>query len=151
MENASKALIIAGAILISILLISVAIMVISSTQGTQDQMAQQMDATEKSSFNAQFTNFSGTGRTSTQVKMLFEKVTASNASNANKVKMTVSSTATASTTQATAADIANLSNSSRYKIVVEDKGVASGTSSAVTVDTTKTADGLYDTITVTKE
>lgn len=149
MENASKALIIAGAILISILLISVAIMVISSTQGTQDQMAQQMDATEKSSFNAQFTNFSGTGRTATQVKMLFEKVTSSNAANSNLVKMTVSNTSTAATAQVTAADITNLSNSKKYKVVVEDKGVASGTVTAVTVS--GTPDGLYDTITVTAE
>ena len=123
MENASKALIIAGAILISILLISVAIMVISSTQGTQDQMAQQMDATEKSTFNAQFTNFIGQNRSASQVKALFERVTASNAANAYQV-----------TFNKTAAQISTLDTKVKYKIEISDS-VGN--------------DGLYDTITVT--
>ena len=48
MENASKALIIAGAILISILLISVGIMVMNSTDEVTGGMQQQMDSTSNS-------------------------------------------------------------------------------------------------------
>ena len=140
MENASKALIIAGAILISILLISVAIMVISSTQGVQDQMGQQMDSTEKSTFNAQFTNYAGTNRSASQVKSLYEKVVASNASNPNKVYMTIGGAA------ATASNVGGLDTKKKYKVVVEDKGVGSATAAA-----TGTADGVYDTITVTAQ
>ena len=133
MENASKALIIAGAILISILLISVAIMVISSTQGVQDQMGQQMDSTEKSTFNAQFTNYAGTNRSSSQVKSLFEKVTASNASNPNQVNMYVPSGNTYA--KATAALIASIDTKSKYYIYIKD---AAG------------SDGIYDLIVVSK-
>ena len=140
MENASKALIIAGAILISILLISVAIMVISSTQGVQDQMGQQMDSTEKSTFNAQFTNYAGTGRSASQVKSLYEKVIASNAANPNQVYMTISGAAANST------NIAGLNTKKKYKIVIEDKGVGNSNAAA-----TGSADGLYDTITVTEQ
>ena len=130
MENASKALIIAGAILISILLISVAIMVISSTQGVQDQMGQQMDSTEKSTFNAQFTNYAGTNRSLSQVKSLFERVTASNAANPNQMKMYVPSGTTYK--QATASLIAGLSAKSKYYVYVKDTGT----------------DGVYDLIVV---
>jgi len=44
MENASKALIIAGAILISILLISLGIMMFNSSKGTTDQAASTANA-----------------------------------------------------------------------------------------------------------
>ncbi len=143
MENASKALIIAGAILISILLISVAIMVISSTQGTQDQMTQQMDATEKSTFNAQFTNFIGENRSASQVKALFEKVTASNASNSNFVYIQYKAKS-GSYAAATSATMSTLSTKSKYKITIEDQGIGLKTG----VPTTKTPDGLYDVISI---
>ncbi len=85
MENASKALIIAGAILISILLISVGILVMNSTGDVQDQMQQQMSATEKSSFNAQFTSYEGENRSASQVKSLYNQVQSSNATNSYQV------------------------------------------------------------------
>lgn len=46
MENASKALIIAGAILISILLISLGIIMFNSSKGTTDQAANTAGAME---------------------------------------------------------------------------------------------------------
>lgn len=46
MENASKALIIAGAILISILLISLGIIMFNSSKGTTDQAANTSSAME---------------------------------------------------------------------------------------------------------
>lgn len=47
MENASKALIIAGAILISILLISLGIIMYNSATGTTDKAADTSEAMEK--------------------------------------------------------------------------------------------------------
>ena len=47
MENASKALIIAGAILISILLISLGIIMFNSSKGTTDQAASTANAMEQ--------------------------------------------------------------------------------------------------------
>ena len=98
MENASKALIIAGAILISILLISVGIMVMNSTKGIQDQMGTEMSAAEIKSFNAKFQNYQGTQRGS-QVRGLISDVIASNAANgSNGRKITITSGDTGTTT-----------------------------------------------------
>jgi len=130
MENASKALIIAGAILISILLISVAIMVISSTQGVQDQMESQMSSTEKSTFNAQFTNYSGSNRSSAQIKSLYERVVSSNASNSYKVNMYLPTSTGYGI--ATGALLANLSSAGKYNVYVMDT----------------TGNGIYDKIVV---
>ena len=52
MENASKALIIAGAILISILLISVGILVMNSTGNVTDQVKTSSDSMSIQTFNA---------------------------------------------------------------------------------------------------
>lgn len=148
MENASKALIIAGAILISILLITVGIMVMSSTSGIQSQMADQMSGTEKQSFNAQFTSYMGAKKTAAEVKALFEKVQVNNTTSDYKIFMTVSDNANAATTAANASTIAGLNSSYRYKILVEDKG--QGATSTTPVTANSTPDGIYDTITVTK-
>ena len=81
MENASKALIIAGAILISILLISVAVLIMNSTGGMQDEVDHEMDAMAVRTFNDKFTTYEGSGRTASQIKTLISKVKSSNATN----------------------------------------------------------------------
>lgn len=77
MENASKALIIAGAILLSILLISLGIMIFNQAQDTISNSG--MSKAEISAFNGQFTKYEGTKRGS-DVKSLIQEVIASNAS-----------------------------------------------------------------------
>ena len=59
MENASKALLIAGAILIVILLIAVGMLVYSQSRGAIDTGVAQMSSAEITMFNAQFTNYEG--------------------------------------------------------------------------------------------
>ena len=59
MENASKALIIAGAILISILLISAGIMVLNSTQGVIDEGKNSSKIIEIEEYNSRFTRYCG--------------------------------------------------------------------------------------------
>ena len=59
MENASKALIIAGAILLSILIIGIGMYVYSSSTSTLDSAVSQMSANEIQAFNRQFTQYSG--------------------------------------------------------------------------------------------
>ena len=59
MENASKALIIAGAILISILLISVGVMVMNSASDVTGQAGETMGGAAVQSFNAEFLNYEG--------------------------------------------------------------------------------------------
>lgn len=78
MENASKALIIAGAILISILLISVGIMVMNSIAGVQSGAEGQMDAMAVQTFNTKITQYAGTNRRGTVVKSLYDAVIAQN-------------------------------------------------------------------------
>lgn len=96
MENASKALIIAGAILLSILLISLGIMVYNnakSTVGSAD-----MSETEMQAFNGKFSSYLGTNVTANQVYSLCETVQTSNqseATNGTKRYVKVSVTANA--------------------------------------------------------
>ena len=85
MENASKALIIAGAILLSILLISLGIMIFSQAQDTVTNSG--MSDAEISAFNNRFIKYEGE-RKGSVVKTLIQEVIAANAnqdnSNANR-------------------------------------------------------------------
>ena len=78
MENASKALIIAGAILISILLISIGIMVINSAGGLTETAQKSMDKQTLDAFNAQFTSYEGNNVRGATVRDLYSAVIASN-------------------------------------------------------------------------
>ncbi len=75
MENASKALIIAGAILLAILLISLGIMIFSQAQDTVNNSG--MSQAEISTFNSQFTKYEGK-RKGSVVRSLISEVIASN-------------------------------------------------------------------------
>ena len=81
MENASKALIIAGAILIAILLISVGILVMNSTGSMTDEVGKTSDTMALQTFNSQFTTYEGTNMTASQVRSLMGLIQSSNASN----------------------------------------------------------------------
>lgn len=81
MENASKALVIAGAILVAILLISIGVLIINSTGDMTDQVGSTADTMAIETFNSQFTNYQGTAVSAAQVKSLVSKVNASNATN----------------------------------------------------------------------
>ena len=81
MENASKALIIAGAILIAILLISVAVIIINSTGSMQDRVTDSSNTMEKQTFNSQFTVYEGNAMSASQVRALLSLIKSSNAAN----------------------------------------------------------------------
>ena len=81
MENASKALIIAGAILISILLISLGILIYN--QATNITNSDQMSEVEKSSFNSKFQQYEGEKKNGTDVRALTNQVITSNSSESN--------------------------------------------------------------------
>ena len=70
MENASKALIIAGAILISILLISVGIIVMNAINNPVQQGAEAANAQAVEIFNGKFTGYAGKGQSGTTIKAL---------------------------------------------------------------------------------
>lgn len=91
MENASKALLIAGAILIVILLIAVGMMVYNSASGTIDKAIGQMSTTEKSMHNSQFEQYLGNSVKGSNVKNLINKVMANNG-NVDNVQVTLEPT-----------------------------------------------------------
>lgn len=73
MENATKALLIAAAVLIAIMLISFGVYIISNTSSTitdNGDLSQQ----EVTSFNQQFTNYEGPNVTGTRVNGLLKTV-----------------------------------------------------------------------------
>lgn len=82
MENASKALIIAGAILLSILLISLGIMVYNNAKGTVNNA--NLDSETAQAFNTKFTQYGGTQR-GTALNALIDTVIASNAKSGHTV------------------------------------------------------------------
>ncbi len=78
MENASKALIIAGAILLAILLISLGIMIFTQAQDTVSSSG--MSQAEVQAFNSKFTKYEGNAIRGSQVKSMIQEVRASNSS-----------------------------------------------------------------------
>lgn len=78
MENASKALIIAGAILLSILIIALGIYVFNMAKGSFD--GNQLSEMEKSTFNQQFSIYEGKQAGST-IKNLIDKIIANASTN----------------------------------------------------------------------
>lgn len=88
MENASKALIIAGAILISILLIGVGMMIYNSALKPLDEAGSQMEQIQKNMFNGKFENYTGSQKGS-NVKSLISAVITSNAENEDGIIVTV--------------------------------------------------------------
>ena len=78
MENASKALIIAGAILISIVLIGVGVLIIGNAQGIFSQGSMQISQMEIQAFNEPFLAFEGK-QSGSNVRSLLQKVATHNA------------------------------------------------------------------------
>ena len=76
MENASKALIIAGAILLAILIISLGILIFSQAQDTINSV--NMSDSEKLAFNNKFTPYEGTNIRGSQVNALAQAVLTNN-------------------------------------------------------------------------
>ena len=87
MENASKALIIAGSILIAIILITIGIAIVSSTKGTVESGKQGMQTQEIIDFNSKFIPYEGAKRGS-ELRGIVSLVNANNAiDNVHKVAL----------------------------------------------------------------
>ena len=102
MENASKALIIAGAILLSILIISLGIMVYNNAKNTVGNAS--LNKQEIEGFNSEWLAYEGTNKTASEVKSMIQAVNASNsAENRNQSNrfITLTTGGAASTTPAT--------------------------------------------------
>ena len=113
MENASKALIIAGAILLSIILITLGIVVIRNVTPTLNRA--NVDQQEVEAFNAKFDSFVGENRTQTDVRSVCAAVISSNgAETRNSTNRMVKINSEDRTSYPT-----KLSNGQSYKIEAE--------------------------------
>lgn len=126
MENASKALLIAGAILIAILLIAIGMMVFNNANGTITSATANMSAQEKQAFNRPFKVYEGQ-KSGTIVRELIEYVNVNNSNTDNapmKLKdsvdsdLIVKSGGTDDNPLYKAGD--NLKNQSQYQITFSD-------------------------------
>lgn len=82
MENASKALIIAGAILISIVLVSVGVIVVQSLDPSS--ATEKMDEQAVQAFNSKFDSYIGVNVSGTSVRSLLRAVATNNTTNAEE-------------------------------------------------------------------
>ncbi len=113
MENASKALIIAGAILISILLISIGIILINSGRDITETGTSGMQSQKIQTFNAQFTAFEG-AKKGAELRTLADVVNASNATDAeHQVGLAIYSSS-----GKTYNSLADLNNSRTYNVEI---------------------------------
>lgn len=85
MENATKALLIAGSILIAILLIAIGVRIFNTTSETTTQSQSTMDATAINTFNSQFTGYLGKALNDSRARALIQKMISSNATSTHKV------------------------------------------------------------------
>lgn len=117
MENASKALIIAGAILISIILISIGIIVVQSAGEVTDRASTTMDEQAIQIFNQKFKNYEGDDRRGSSVRDLIGVVSSSNTQNPDDL---VSVTYGKNAKKTASADLdkirQSIKNSSRYDV-----------------------------------
>ncbi len=104
MENASKALIIAGAILLAIIIISLGLMVVNNARNTIGNAS--INKQEIEQFNSEWVSYEGTNKTASEVKTMIQAVNASNAAetrNGSNRFIKITKTGTASTTVETQA------------------------------------------------
>ena len=124
MENASKALIIAGAILLAILIISLGIGIFNQAQDTIGSGG--MSKAEISTFNANFTKYEGI-RKGSDVKAMIQEVNSSNisdvqAGNERNIQLVGAGNAASGangTTKAYTYSTSTIASSAQYKITTE--------------------------------
>ena len=117
MENASKALIIAGAILLAILLISLGIMIFNQAQDTVNNNG--MSQAELQSFNNKFIKYEGTNKSGSEVKAMINEIIASNADESNsKRQIQININGPSSFGPAKPVSTSNINVAKKYKVVI---------------------------------
>ncbi len=74
MENATKALLIAAAVLVAIIIISLGVAIVSSAKGQVDQASTALSGAEIDAFNSKFDNYEGDSVSGTRVNALINAV-----------------------------------------------------------------------------
>ena len=127
MENASKALIIAGAILLSILLISLGIYVFTGAQDTVKNSG--LESQEASTFNAAIVKYEGKNKSAADVRSVKNEVIAAN----KKLKAEGKTLITIGGSVATGYDTSTLDDSKKTYVIKLSYDETTGYVSDVTV------------------
>ena len=85
MENATKALLIAGSILVVILLIAMGLRIFNTTNGTVESAKATMNSTEITMFNNQILPYIGNNKRKNDILNMINKVNAINQTNTQKI------------------------------------------------------------------
>ena len=131
MDNASKALIMAGAVLISIALVGVGVYIFSSTNTMVGGANQQLDDAAAQMTNSTLGQYAGTKVRGSTVKQLFEKARISNINKTLPIDITVKLGGSDVTSSLSTA---NVTDTKYYKVAITDEN----------------SDGYYDLVTVTE-
>ena len=152
MENASKALLIAGAILIVIVLISIGVMIVRSGQDTAGGVQDTAASYLVEQFNTNFSAYQGTQRGSS-VTGLLSKVASNNATNASGhvIAVTITNNGTATGANITAQTDASVITSTAAHIVSSAKYIVVMSTKGSGEKDTEDPDGYITHITITKE
>ena len=170
MENASKALIIAGAVLLSILIVGIGMAIFNGTRGTTDQALVQMTTQERDMFNAQFNRYEGKTTIGSNVRALCETINSNNVAYetgdprivkvyfaANSADTNFTATGNLSNKdKIPSATLSKIVSAAQYTVITEDSSdptvAISGGSPTVTPKTTgaKDVDGLVSVIVIKK-
>lgn len=133
MENASKALIIAGAILLAILLISLGIMIFTQAQDTVNNNG--MSQAELQAFNNKFIKYEGLNKTAGEVKSLINEALTSNAdtNNTNRQVRIMFTDTSANLNKIDISDTQKIDTQKKYKVALAyTNGIVSAISITVT-------------------
>ena len=117
MENATKALLIAAAILIAILIISMGIVVYR--QSAEQVGRADLSDTEKTAFNAKFEQYAGTTQTAENIKSLYKLTLNSNLNSDTKVA--ISGPVTLAATATALPDLSSINSTKGYTVTLDFK------------------------------
>ncbi len=133
MENASKALIIAGAILLAILIISLGIMIYQQAAGVVNNNA--MSEVELQQFNQKFTQYVGTNVRGATVRAMAQSVLSNNMSADSADRQVELTGAITMAENATSVDTSGIKNGSTYTVkeTYSDKGGDKGLVKSISI------------------
>lgn len=146
MENASKALIIAGAILLSILIISLGIMIYNQASGVVNNNS--MNEVEISSFNQKFMQYEGTNVKGAQVNALLNQIVQSNVSTQDDTSKLITVNSAFLTTGNNGNWIGSIPNNLKPNQSAQVGKAMTGKTYQITT-TTNNQTGLIDAVTIT--
>lgn len=128
MDNASKALIMAGAILIAVMLVSLGVMLFSRAQDVAEDSVGTIDALGVDAYNNQFLQYVGKDIRGTSVLQLCSKIKANNAvSTINEIAVSGIGTTEAAATNAVV-------RSHYYTVTVVDYDANTGAISGINIE-----------------